>query len=294
MSRAFYNPRVFALLVVLHGAAGRAQETAVGTEPVSIVLFPEAVVDDSIITLNQIAKLGGGSDALRKRLGKLDVAEFKLGAEHCTVTRDQIHFRLLLAGMDAARFQVEGARRTVVLESDEPATLRKILTAADQSLRAKYTAAAAAVTLGANKGLIVPVIEIRPGQHVRFEANVKAPAAQVGRGRVDVAILVDGKTREVVPVSFEIAEVEAAPKAAAREGIRAASYTAPALDSRDLLIKSGDSVKIFATIGSARLEAVGEALQDGRAGQMIRVRNVESNRTVHGRVEPNGSVLVEY
>ena len=39
-----------------------------------------------------------------------------------------------------------------------------------------------------------------------------------------------------------------------------------------------------AKVGQLRLTAVGEALQDGLAGEMIRVRNVDSNKIVSGRV----------
>jgi flagella basal body P-ring formation protein FlgA len=53
-------------------------------------------------------------------------------------------------------------------------------------------------------------------------------------------------------------------------------------------------VKIVAVIGSVRVEAVGEAQQDGKMGQVIRVRNVESNRIVSGRVEASGVVTAEY
>ncbi len=53
-------------------------------------------------------------------------------------------------------------------------------------------------------------------------------------------------------------------------------------------------MKIVAILGAARVEAMGEAQQDGKIGQIIRVRNVESNRIVHGRIEASGIVTVEY
>jgi flagella basal body P-ring formation protein FlgA len=108
--------------------------------------------------------------------------------------------------------------------------------------------------------------------------------------------VVNGKRREVVPVFFEVAENEPAPArlGAERPGIRTALYTAPAPVGRAVLIKARDSVKVIAIIGAARIEALGEALQDGRAGEVIGVRNVESGRTVHGRVQAGGTVLVDY
>jgi flagella basal body P-ring formation protein FlgA len=272
-------------------AAVTAQWSGGETERVTIVLQSEAVIDDSLVTLGQIARLQGGRDALRKRLGNLDIAEFKLGITHGMVQSEQVRFRLLLAGVEAGQFQLSGAKRTLILESEEPSTFRKIVSAAEQALRARHPGAA---TLTANRGVNVPVVALRAGEHVRFEAKVKDQGA--GRAGVEVALMVNGKTREVVPVHFEIAEAEPAPRTERqdRQGVHTAVYTSAERDARAFLIKTRDNVKIIANIGSARLEALGEALQDGRLGEVIRVRNVESNRIVNGRVQANGMVLVDY
>ena len=61
-----------------------------------------------------------------------------------------------------------------------------------------------------------------------------------------------------------------------------------------VLIRPHDVVRLVASLGPLRVTAVGEALQDGRAGQFIRVRNVDSNHTVLGRVVDRTSVEVSY
>jgi flagella basal body P-ring formation protein FlgA len=53
-------------------------------------------------------------------------------------------------------------------------------------------------------------------------------------------------------------------------------------------------VRLVANIGAVRVTARAEALQDGRAGQAIRVRNVDSNRIVSGRVIDRNLVEIEY
>jgi hypothetical protein len=299
--RRILPPRfaVFTLLVLWCQGAHtlvQAQEDAFVTDPVSIVLFPQAVSDDALISLGQVAELSGGPDSLRIRLKKLDITEFKLDAAHVAVSQEQVRFRLLLAGIDASRFRLLGARRTIIVASDEPVTRRTILAAADHKLRERYPGDVSSVTITPNNGIVVPVIKTEPGDQVRFEAKVKGPAAYAGRIRVDVSIMVNGKTREVVPVSLEISVPEAAPSnaAGAKQGPRPANALTSAADPKDVLIKSHDNVRIIANIGSARIEATGEAMEDGRAGQVIRVRNVESNRIVRGRVETAGIVQAEY
>jgi hypothetical protein len=61
-----------------------------------------------------------------------------------------------------------------------------------------------------------------------------------------------------------------------------------------VVIKSRDRVKMFARIGPAAVLAAGEAQQDGRLGQSIRLRNIDSSKIVTGRVLGPGTVEVEY
>ncbi len=143
----------------------------------------------------------------------------------------------------------------------------------------------------------MPVIELRAGEQVRYQAKAKTPLARSGRACIDVTLSVNGKSREVVPVFFEMASLQQPMRSRDEGAVRRSDQCrihAPISSGRDFLVKTGDNVKLIANIGSARLEALGEAQQNGRLGDVIRVRNVESNRIVHGRVEASGAVLVEY
>ena len=61
-----------------------------------------------------------------------------------------------------------------------------------------------------------------------------------------------------------------------------------------VLIKRRDQVKMIARVGSVSVSATGEALQDGRLGETIRLRNLESNATIQGRVARPGEVEISY
>src|SRR5262245_4152512 len=107
---------VFSASLVDAFAQGGADDRHV----VTIALSPQTQVDDTVIYLDQIAKLSGGPMNLRQRLARMDVAEFKIGAEQTAVTADLVRFRILLAGVDATQFRLTGAKRTLVTESDDP------------------------------------------------------------------------------------------------------------------------------------------------------------------------------
>lgn len=61
-----------------------------------------------------------------------------------------------------------------------------------------------------------------------------------------------------------------------------------------ILVKQRDLVKIVARIGPMRVIALGEALQDGSSGQLIRVRNVDSKNIIMGQVVDRSRVEVNY
>jgi flagella basal body P-ring formation protein FlgA len=61
-----------------------------------------------------------------------------------------------------------------------------------------------------------------------------------------------------------------------------------------VLVKRREQVKMVARIGSVSVEAIGEALQDGRLGETIRLRNIESNANIQGRVTKAGEVEIKF
>ncbi len=61
-----------------------------------------------------------------------------------------------------------------------------------------------------------------------------------------------------------------------------------------VLIKRREQVKMVARVGALVVTATGEALQDGRLGEIIKVRNIESNANVQGRVTGTGEVEISF
>jgi flagella basal body P-ring formation protein FlgA len=60
-----------------------------------------------------------------------------------------------------------------------------------------------------------------------------------------------------------------------------------------ILVKQRSPIRLVVCTGTLEVTARGEALQDGRAGQVIRVRNVDSRKELSGRVVDSGTVAVE-
>jgi flagellar basal body P-ring formation protein FlgA len=64
-------------------------------------------------------------------------------------------------------------------------------------------------------------------------------------------------------------------------------------DNSPPLVRRGEAVKLLVRLGPVNVMASGEALQDGRAGQSVRVRNVDSKQVVLGRVTERSLVEVD-
>lgn len=58
------------------------------------------------------------------------------------------------------------------------------------------------------------------------------------------------------------------------------------------VVRRGQTVTILAEAGSLQVRMQGEALKDGSEGELIKIKNVKSGRTVQGTVNKDGSVSV--
>ncbi len=292
-------PVFAAFVALLFGACvtpAVAQGSFTSRTPLIITLLSEVAVDDTIIQLDQVAKLTGGPFDQRHRCAMLDIVEFKLGSSRSTVNAETIKYRLLLAGVDAAQFRIAGSAKCIVKESDELITKRKILASAEAAVRQHNDGRATDVSVTPGKSIIIPLVDVDPSDRIRYVTNVSDSPQRPGKARVDVLIVVNGKTRGTVPVQLDFTP---RPSMAAKNSLKdldilPVSNPNPKGDSVRLVVKQRDSVRIVAEMGSSRIEVRGEAIEDGRIGDVIRVRNIESNRVVSGRIEARGIVVVEY
>ena len=61
-----------------------------------------------------------------------------------------------------------------------------------------------------------------------------------------------------------------------------------------MVVHTRDAVRIQAIVGNMRITTTGEALDEGRVGQTIHVRNTDSQKVILGRVVEHALVNVEY
>lgn len=129
---------------------------------------------------------------------------------------------------------------------------------------------------------------------VRLVAAVPTPARSLAPGEVLASDDLGWMEIDLLATRRAIVEVpEQAFERAARRTLRPGE---PIL-ARDLRIvpavERNATVTVMARTGGIVVETLGKALEAGAVGEMVRVQNVDSRRTVTGRVVEPGLVLVE-
>ncbi len=112
------------------------------------------------------------------------------------------------------------------------------------------------------------------------------PAAPARVGRIDNPAYTEGGVRQA---RFQPPFRTGAPSDGNQVG---PSLGAQVLPKAPVLIKQRELVQLVARVGPLEIKAKGEALQDGKAGQLIRIRNVDSSVIVVGRVVEHSVVEV--
>lgn len=172
-------------------------------EPVRIALRPQSQVAASLITVGDVAEVTGGDRLLREQIAKLDVAEATKNGDLERITREQLQIRLLLAGLAAREFDVQGEPLTLVVRNSPSVDAPSILAEVGNMLAREWHAApddldiALAQPLPANlipEGVVASRLRIDP----------RLPAVAVpGRIQVSLHVYVDEQPIHILPVAVD-------------------------------------------------------------------------------------------
>ena len=115
---------------------------------------------------------------------------------------------------------------------------------------------------------------IYPGDIVSDDALADVPLSSAGGGG-----------------PFALSRVDVVGKAARRTLLPGRAIPLAAIDN-PRLVRSGAEVTMVYIDGALTITTTGAALQDGAAGETVKVRNADSGVTIQGRVRSDGSILV--
>lgn len=257
-------------------------------DPVTIVLTDRATCPAEVVTVGHVGTVVGSAEA-KKVVSAIDLAEMPVRDTFVTVTRRQVEVRLRLAGLAADEFRVLGSDRVTVTADRRPVPVEDVVIAAKAAILSRLPHPPEQVTLELAQPVTVKLPEVGKAEKVDIRAEPHTTAVRMGRQQVNVTIRTRGEQRLVTAVYLD-AKLVGSPAAAGL--VQTVSGTAPAGPS-PVLVTAGQKVKVGITFGEMRATVVGQSLEAGRIGQMIRVRNVDSNKVLTARVSGPGTVELE-
>ena len=318
---------VAATAAAASGAAGSGRP-----EPAGLVLLslrPESTIRGTGIRLGDVAEIKGPDPTLVARLRAVEIGRAPLPGLSRTLDLPYIKARLRLAQVDPEALTWDVPPSITVMAASQRLTGSELVAVAREQVETLRAADAGPASI---QPMVLPPDLTLPDGALELKARVRPGTELTGTVPVTVEAWVDGTQVRALSVALKvvplvdvlvatrliprgtmltpedvrvdrrslIAGVEPLREPAGVLGQRAMRTIAPGelilpnqLESPPL-VRRGDTVTL--TVQGPGLMAVtqGEAREDGKAGQIIRVRNRASGREVYGQVEGERSVRVSF
>lgn len=296
---------------------------------IAVTVNAEATVAGPFITLGELATIGGDDAERVKALGAVRLGSAPSPGHKAVLTGEMLGTRLAATGLDLGgvtwqvppsvvvttaaqnvggdRLQaaaLEAVRRQLgVAEGDDEVTISPLGMTADCAaplgrleLKAevpggvRYNAPTTAVVTVAVDGRAFTNISVR--FNVKAYQQVVVAARNIAAREEITFDALRSERREVGRISGYITDAAKVVGLTARRPIMAGAPLTEAAVDKPLVMKRGTAVAIVVKMGDMAVTAGGVAMQDGREGEVIRVQNVSSQRTVTARVVDANTVQV--
>lgn len=263
-------------LVVIPASAG---------EPVVVALAAHAAPDDRVVKVEHVATLFGGDPGVRGRMAGLNLSE---SGRDTFITRKLVDLRLRLAGFSTDEYVLTGADRVTLSADRKPLSADRVLAVAKAELTRQLGVTTGATEIDLAQPIVVTLPSVADADDVHITAVPNTPTVRPGRTQMNVTIKVNGRQMLTLPIILNAVDVAQAKE---KPGSGSHSHTF-AVDAT--LVRTLQPVTLVFRSGGLTMTAAGEALQDGKVGQAVRVRNSRSKQTLRGTVTGPGEVELEH
>jgi flagellar basal body P-ring formation protein FlgA len=304
------------------------RELPAPTSPTVIGLRGDSTVRGPEIRLGDIADVHGADAALVERLKAAEVGRAPLPGLQRTLDLSYVKARLRLLQVDLAAVVLDAPPTIGVTTASQSIEGAEIVAAIREHILATRQDAAADLALQVPP----PASLVLPAGRLELKVRTRSAAELSGSFSATVEAWVDGRLVRSLSLPVRVgvlAEILVAARSIPRGAIlgfedvrlerrevtagldplrepagalgRRATRTIafgetvhPGLLDLPPLVRRGEIVLLTAEGRGLRAVAQGEAREDGRAGQVIRVRNLTSGREVYGQVEAERAVRVPF
>ncbi len=313
-----------AMLPVLRGAGTQQDENGL-----KIYMPREITVKGSLLTLGQVSIIRG-NEALTEAAGRVELGRLSTPDQSIRVDKNLILSRLACSGIAASKVTLSGAEETVISREHELITDSRLVEAATDFLKKNLPDPSICqmdpirtpgqlvlpgegdnirfvcqlVSHGTRNQCKVQVIVFDGQQEVgrkdvyfRFRYNVRKLVTKSAIAQGDVLTADNIRIETAVsnypePAGWKVSYGLSAARPIPANTVVTDSMLSP--PEPDVVIKRNQSVSIKIENAGLIASAAGKALQDGVAGEYIKVQNVDSKIIIIAKVNHDGTVEPVY
>ena len=323
----FFLCLIICFAIFLTGMLPRLSEAGL----ISIHGLGKAEINTNDIYLGQIARIRGDDQALVQRLKRIVIARAPLPGKSRHLNKNYIRLRLKQKKIDLSQIRLEAPRGIEVIRGFVEITIDDIKRAVSDFIYASIPWDREKVKIRdirVRDRVILPkgkiTYSVEPLKNTDFKGSVPLPIRFKVNGRFQKRVLVTAdievlaevivtkrplrRHRRITEDDIEIRERNLAGLPSniildyeevlgkrAKRNIGANRVLRSDLVEFPPLVKRGDMVLIVAESSGLRITALGMVKQrEGRRGERIRVENIDSKRSIYGRVLDAKTVKVDF
>lgn len=290
-----------------------------------VYLPREVKVEDSCLSLGRVSIILG-EESLVAKAGKIALGRFSMPGQEIIIDRPTVLSRLACNGIPASKVTLTGAEKITVKQLQQTISSGEFVLLASSFLKSNPLCASVCQwnSIRKPKDFVIP----GTSKNISFSPRLVRSSAR-NQARVEIAVLSDGKkigAREVIfGLKYNCRQAVTKVDIAAGEVIKAenikietklSNYPEPAdwkppygltakrrLPANTVLgpqmagplkspiaVKRNQNVVIRIEKPGFLITAVGKSMQQGKVGDYIKVRNMDSQRIISVRINEDGSV----
>lgn len=304
--------------------------STVSAQGTTVVMDEQVKVNGSFIELGQIARISGDDEETNQRLRQMKIGDAPVPGGSFVLTRDIIMMRLAAAGADMAgiTWVIPGA--VTVAGNSQVISSQTLIDKAIETIRKQVGPGVNYDDLNINfagrmQDVTAPVGDVALSASLPYGIRYNTPVT------VSIAVSVNGQSVAKVGLKFNVKLYRQVAVAAAginardvftqeslryermdmgqippgfftdknkiiglmaRRTITPGMVITDSMVNKPVLVKRGDAVILVALLGNMEVTAAGQSMQDGYEGQLIRIKNVSSNKIILGKVIAANKVQV--
>ncbi|MHC4205878.1 MAG: flagellar basal body P-ring formation chaperone FlgA [Planctomycetota bacterium] len=290
-----------------------------------VYLPREVTIKDSNLTLGRVSILRG-SEPLVAAAGKIAMGRISVPGQKIVIDRPMVLSRLACSGIPTSKVILTGSEKTTVIQQNQTISSREFVFLANSFLEKNPIGNSACrwnpirkpkdfIVSAASKNITLSPRLVQTGavNQARVEITVLSENKKIGVRQVTFALVYERRqtvTKADIPagsvISPENVKTEKiqsnVPEPTnwkppygliAKRRLSANTVLVPnMLESlkSPIIVKRNQNVVIRIERPGFLITAAGKTMQDGKAGEYIKVRNMDSQRIIMARISENGSV----